>query len=82
MKPGYLTTEFYVTLLTQVWGVIALVGGFDVNNSTANSAIKVGGLLAAAVASGFYSHSRGKAKSAPVTNVTSPQAPVAVATTP
>lgn len=78
IKPGMLTTEFWVTLLTNVWGTVALFGGFNVDDSTANSVIKVAALVASAVASGWYAHSRGKVKSSNVGTVIAPAGNVSV----
>jgi len=64
MKPGFKTTEFWVTIAIQLTGVLAAVGVFtpDQADSAASIAGHVAGIIAM-LGSGFgYSISRGMSK--------------------
>jgi Na+/H+ antiporter NhaC len=56
LRPGYLTTEFWVSTLATIGAFLAGIGGF----LPANFAI-----LAAAISAGAYAISRGLAKQNP-----------------
>ncbi len=58
-KTGYRTTEFWVTVLTHVAWVVAVVFHRDLSNYVPAAAV-----LAAAIATAVYSVSRGQVKSA------------------
>lgn len=64
IKPGYKTTEFWVTVATTVVGFAAALGLIPVDKATAYSqiAVQIGGLVAAGIAPVAYSVSRGQAK--------------------
>ena len=65
MKPGYQTTEFWITIITQILGVLATTGMLtpDQSNTLSQAAIQLGGVVAMAGSAFGYSLSRGKAKS-------------------
>jgi len=58
MKPGYKTTEFYLTILSIVCGLL-MSSGLIMDGGTAHQII---GILAAALASAGYGLARGLAK--------------------
>lgn len=61
-KPGYATTEFWITLITQAAAVLALLHpGFNVATWVQPLAV-----IAAAGGGAFYAHSRGTVKAAAV----------------
>lgn len=64
MKPGYKTTEFWVTVFCQLAGIAATTGAFTPAQADAvTSAIpQMGGLVAMLVSAFGYSISRGNAK--------------------
>jgi len=64
LKPGYKTTEFWVTLITQILGIVALFGKFTPEQATAltSAMIQIAGAVSTAAASFGYSLSRGRAK--------------------
>lgn len=67
VKPGYLTTEFWTTVIFQVvTSVVALAAlfGHNLDGSSFQPFVGVGALLAAGIAQAVYSHSRGKVKAA------------------
>lgn len=75
-KPGYLTTEFWTTVLTQVLGGVlgvAALFGHNLDGSKYQPLIGLGALLAVGIASAYYAHSRGKVKAA---TAVAPAAPV------
>ena len=63
-KPGYLTTEFWVTILAQLVGISATAGVFTPEQASAlNQAIPQLGGLVVMVGSAFgYAIARGRAK--------------------
>lgn len=61
MKPGYLTTEFWVTLASSLWGIFG---------TSAPPTVKV---IAPAVLGAFYAISRGLAKHGDI--IEAPKAP-------
>jgi len=63
-KPGYKTTEFWVTILTQVFGILAVLGILTPEQTTAlsESFTQITGAIVITAASFGYSLSRGKAK--------------------
>jgi len=64
LKPGYKTTEFWISVLTAGVGVVAAAGGFTPDQVTAVGDLITtgGGLIAAALAAFGYAISRGLAK--------------------
>ena len=64
-KPGYLTTEFWVTVLLQVVGFLALLGVFTPDQASAltQALPQLGGLIVMVAGAFGYSLSRGTAKS-------------------
>ena len=58
VKPGYKTTEFWVTVATTLWGIVMASGFIPADNSI----VKIVGAIIAAVAPSAYSVSRGIAK--------------------
>ena len=67
MKPGYKTTEFWISVLTAGIGVVAAAGGFTPDQVTATTDLitQGGGLIATVAASFGYAISRGLAKKNP-----------------
>ena len=65
-KPFWTTSEFYVTAVAPL--IIAFLTLFNVGHvdltrdARAQAMVKIGALIAAAIAAGFYAHSRGKVK--------------------
>jgi hypothetical protein len=73
-KPGYLTTEFWTTLLTQALALVAFLHpGFDASQWQPQASALA--ILAAAVASGVYALGRSHVKAAAL--LPAPPAPVA-----
>jgi hypothetical protein len=64
MKPGHKTTEFWVTLGSQILGMLALFGVFTPEQSSALSQAvpQIGGLITVVLGAFGYSLSRGSAK--------------------
>jgi len=64
MKPGYKTTEFWVTLLIQILGILVLFGVITPEQKgTLSEAIQQGAAAVAMALSAFgYSVARGQAK--------------------
>jgi len=64
-KPGYKTTEFWIAILSQVIGILSLVGIFTPEQSEAvqKALIELGGLIVMAAGSFGYAIGRGIAKS-------------------
>lgn len=61
MKPGYKTTEFWLTLLATIVGMLTASGAFADAGSVAKGLALVGSALAAA----GYSYSRAQVKAPP-----------------
>lgn len=59
-KPGFKTTEFWLTALTLIVGLLLASGGFESDGTV----LKVLGVVAAALSSCGYSVSRGLVKKA------------------
>lgn len=70
MKPGYLTTEFYVSLLTYI---VAIIGLFGVHIANADASIQaiasVLSLVITAITSIYYTHSRTSLKANLISNM-------------
>lgn len=67
--PGPATTEFWLTLFTNlISAVVAMASlfGHVIDKNTLLGLVPFGAMLAAAIASGFYAHSRGKVKAAAI----------------
>jgi len=64
MKPGVKTTEFWISVLTAMVGVVAATGYFNTEQVTAINALitQGGGLITAALVAFGYAVSRGLAK--------------------
>ena len=64
IKPGYKSTEFWVTIAVQIIGILATSGVFTIGQADALSkaAVQIGGVLAMVGSAFGYSMSRGKAK--------------------
>jgi hypothetical protein len=64
VKPGFLTSEFWMTLIVQVVGVAAAMGYLNPDEAAAwqNLAVQLGGLVAQVVSMVFYSISRKNVK--------------------
>jgi hypothetical protein len=58
MKPGYKTTEFWLSLLAMLLGAFMASGALPVEHWS----MKAGGLVATALAAMGYSYSRGVVK--------------------
>ena len=69
MKTGYKTTEFWVTVLIQIVGLIAALGYLTPEQSSAlvQAVAQIGGVAAMVVGQFGYSISRGTAKKTPNT---------------
>jgi hypothetical protein len=82
LRPGYLTTEFWTTVLVQVVSAISVFASLFTHTpfdaSGLQPLIPVAAVIAAGLAQSFYSHSRGKVKQAAINNGvnTTPVAPV------
>lgn len=63
MKPGYLTTEFWTTVLTGVISVVVLFNS-NLNSDKLSALIPVASMIMVGISTAFYSHSRGAVKSA------------------
>lgn len=63
MKPGYLTTEFWATILTHVITIVTLLN-VPLNTNKLTALVPVAALIMSAVAQAFYSHSRATVKAA------------------
>lgn len=82
LRPGYLTTEFWTTVLIQLVAAITSIASlfthtpFDATGL--QPLIPVAALVAAGLAQALYSHSRGKVKATAIANGvnTVPVAPV------
>jgi len=63
-KPGYKTTEFWVTLAVQFVGLFAALGYVmpDQSSALSTAAIQIGGAVSMVAAAFGYSLSRGMAK--------------------
>jgi hypothetical protein len=66
MKAGYKTSEFWVTLVTQVISILSLVGIFNVSSSIGDALIKLTALVASGFTVGTYHVSRAKVKAVKV----------------
>lgn len=65
LKPGYLTTEFYSTMLAQLVGIVALVVtgfGGSLDAGRLQPLIPAAALIASSVASAVYARSRSHTK--------------------
>ena len=64
-KPGYLTTEFYITIAAMICGLLVSnhVIGQESANSTVESVKQIAAIVALVVSSGAYSAAGGLAKS-------------------
>lgn len=64
MKPGYKTTEFWVTIAVQIVGILTTTGMFTPEQAGAitDAVIQIGGLVAMIASAFGYSLSRGSAK--------------------
>lgn len=64
MKQGYKTTEFWITILVQVVGILATTGVFTPEQSTVlqKAVPQIAGIVAMVAAAFGYSISRGVAK--------------------
>lgn len=64
LKPGWQTTEFWVTLVVQLVGLFAALGYVTPDQSSALSqaAVQIGGAVSMVAAAFGYSLSRGIAK--------------------
>lgn len=61
-KPGYLTTEFWVTVLTGILGLVTLFIP-NVDSDRFGAIVQAAALLMVGLTTAFYSHSRSKVKS-------------------
>ena len=61
MKTGYKTTEFWLTLIAMLVGMLIAAG--TLSDDEGALVIEAAGILVAAIASGSYAISRGIAKS-------------------
>ncbi len=63
-KPGYKTTEFWVTVVCQILGILALAGVIspEQNTALADGVSQIVGAVVTALATFGYSISRGLAK--------------------
>ena len=63
-KPGYKTTEFWVTVVCQILGILALAGVISPEQNTvlADGVTQIVGAVVAALSAFGYSISRGLAK--------------------
>lgn len=59
MKPGYRSTEFYTTLLTNVFAILTLFGVAIPDN---NAIIQAVAVIGAALANAVYAHGRSTLK--------------------
>jgi hypothetical protein len=64
MKTGITTSEFWIALVAQILGVIALVDPQIGDVHRFDGLVQAFGVLAAAIASAAYAHSRAVAKAA------------------
>jgi len=64
LKPGYKTTEFWISVIAQLFGVASLLGWFDLDptGKISNTFLQISGIISICGASIGYSYSRGKAK--------------------
>jgi len=64
LKPGYKTTEFYISIVAQLFGIASLVGWFDLDPSgqISNTFLQISGVITLGATSIGYSYSRAKAK--------------------
>lgn len=64
MKPGFKTTEFYVTIVCQFIGMLATTGVLTPEGAEmwTQVAIQAGGLATMVLSAAGYTTSRGKAK--------------------
>jgi hypothetical protein len=64
VKPGYKTTEFWVTIIIQILGILMVTGTITPEQSDVlgQSAVQLGGIIAAVAAAFGYSLSRGRVK--------------------
>jgi hypothetical protein len=60
-KPGYLTTEFWGTMLTHVITIVLLFNA-NLNSDKLSALVPMASLLMSGLAQAWYSHSRGHAK--------------------
>ncbi len=63
-KPGIKTTEFWVSILASVMGLLVTTGVFDAGQASeiSGAIIKCGGAVITAVATAGYAYSRAIAK--------------------
>jgi flagellar motor component MotA len=61
-KPGYTTSEFWSTLLGQLVALVVIVRPSVIIGTNLAPLVQAFAVLAAAVASAAYSHSRGRVK--------------------
>lgn len=61
-KPGYKTTEFWLTMAVMVLGALAASGVFDNMQQSDNPWVKLAGVVGMALAAMKYTGSRTKAK--------------------
>lgn len=64
VKPGYMTTEFWVTITCQLIGLVAAMGYITVDQSNVllQAATQLGGLVVMVGSAFGYNLSRGQAK--------------------
>lgn len=64
VKPGYMTTEFWVTIIVQVVGLAAAAGYItpDQSGVLSDATVQLGGIVTMVAAAFGYSLSRGLAK--------------------
>ena len=64
VKPGYKTTEFWVSILASVMGILVTTGVFDAGQAhqISDSVVKCGGALLTAISAGSYAYSRAVTK--------------------
>lgn len=64
MKPGYKTTEFWVTLIVQILGILVLLGVItpEQQDALAKAVAQGAGAIAMALSAFGYARSRGQAK--------------------
>jgi fumarate reductase subunit D len=64
LKPGYMTTEFWVTVMVQLVGLVAALGYVTSDQSSVltQAVTQIGGIVSMVAAAFGYSLSRGMAK--------------------
>jgi uncharacterized membrane protein len=75
VKPGYQTTEFWVTILTNIIGIVALF--HPVNASVTGNIPAIAGILAMIAGNVVYILSRGQVKAAASVAAALPTTPAA-----